>query len=92
MINRIIDKLKRCYNIKILHKDPMEMQIEIWRRAGVKIGENCKIYSGLTTGRDSFLLSIGDNVTISGNVKLLMHDNAPIKVSGGGHLQIYSVG
>ena len=41
------------------------------------------IYSELYDGRDSFLLEIGDNVTISGNVQFLMHDNAVIKHTRG---------
>lgn len=49
-------------------------QIERWRSKGIKIGENCHIYSMLPLGRDCFLLNIGDNVTISSNVTLLFHD------------------
>lgn len=89
MIDRIIARLKRAWHIKILRKDPIEWQIAQWRKAGIKIGENCKIYSMLPTGRDSFLISIGDNVTFSGHVDLVCHDNAIIKPSRGKYTDVF---
>lgn len=79
MWKRIIRKLR----VMLFHQDQMELQIQEYRKAGIQVGQNCKIYSCLNTGRDASLLSIGNNVTIAGNVTLLMHDNAVIKVSNG---------
>ncbi len=41
---------------------------------GVKIGENCAIFSDITTP-ESYLITIGDNVTISNDVQFITHDN-----------------
>lgn len=45
---------------------------------GMKVGKNCHIYSAPTidAGRP-YLISIGDNVTISSNVTILTHDASP---------------
>ncbi|WP_081620183.1 acyltransferase [Arthrobacter sp. 162MFSha1.1] len=40
---------------------------------GVKVGENCRILS-LLFGSEPWLVSIGDNVTISSGVRILTHD------------------
>ena len=52
----------------------MEEKIENYRMLGITIGDNCHIYSSLPSGRDCFLLNIGNNVTISNNVSFLQHD------------------
>ena len=57
--------------------------VDAARAAGVLIGENCAIYSPLPCGRDSFLLEIGNNVTISFGVSFILHDNAIIKPTKG---------
>ena len=49
------------------------------RKTGMKIGENCHIYSDVFTG-EGFLVEIGDNVTISNGVQLITHDNSICKV------------
>lgn len=88
IFKRIYRKFRYFVEIKIKHKDSMELQIEQYRKAGMHIGERCKIYSCLSTRRDCSLLTIGNNVAISGNVTLLLHDNAPIKVSKGEYTDI----
>lgn len=88
MIRKIISRLKRTHVLRIKNIDLMELYIRRYRKAGVKIGEKCKIYSALDTGVDAFLLEIGSNVTISGGVKFLMHDNAMIKASHGQYTDI----
>lgn len=79
MINRIINKLKKEYHVSILHEDVMEYQIQQMRNAGYVIGEGCKIYSQLGT-IETYLIEIGDNVTIAGDVAFITHDNSVIKV------------
>ena len=54
----------------------MDIKIYDWRKRGIKIGDNCHIYSSLPCGRDCFLLEISNNVTISKNVMLLLHDSS----------------
>lgn len=49
-----------------------------FRRRGVKIGSNTHIFSDISRG-ECFLISIGDNVTISNNVTLITHDSSVSK-------------
>lgn len=49
------------------------------RSQGMIVGRNCHIYSDLFTA-ESFLVEIGDNVTISNGVQLITHDNSICKV------------
>ena len=53
---------------------------KFFRYKGIKIGKNCKIYSNILTG-ESYLITIGDNVTISNNVQFITHDNSIIKIA-----------
>ena len=72
MIKRVIKKL--------LRKDKnYEMEYRI--KSGLKIGKGsvCFSWSGLD-GNWPWLISIGDNVTISSNVIILAHDASPNKV------------
>ena len=65
---------------KIKHNhQPM---VAYYRKHGVKIGENCLICSNLLTS-EAFLISIGNNVTVSTNVSFLTHDfSAHILIPG----------
>jgi len=45
------------------------------RHLGVEVGEGCRIYSW-KFGSEPFLISIGNNVTVTSGVKLLTHDGA----------------
>lgn len=45
-----------------------------YRKGGVKIGNNCLICSNLLT-REAFLISIGNNTTVSTEVTFVTHDN-----------------
>lgn len=44
---------------------------------GVTVGQNCRIYT-TTFGTEPFLISIGDNVTITSGVKFITHDGSTI--------------
>ena len=56
--------------------------INYYRSKGITIGENCLICSNIVTS-ESFLISIGDNTTISTNVSLITHDySAHILIEG----------
>ena len=83
MIKRIKNKLIMLHKTKINHQTIDDINMEIYRNAGITIGKNCIFCSPLPVWRDSFLLSFGDNVLVSGNVNFLLHDAAPTTVSGG---------
>ncbi len=53
--------------------------VDFYRRKGVRIGINCAIYSPIITP-ESYLISIGDNVTIAPGVKFITHDNSISKI------------
>lgn len=50
-------------------------RIEASRRYGVSIGTGCRIYSRVVTS-EPWLVSIGSNVTISEDVRLITHDGS----------------
>ena len=52
-----------------------EILYDYYRRGGVQIGHNCLICSSPLT-REPYLISIGDNVTVSTNVTFVTHDNS----------------
>ena len=57
-----------------------EAYAKLFRRQGMKIGKNSHIYSNIITS-ESFLIEIGDNVTISSEVVFVTHDNSIIKIN-----------
>lgn len=61
-----------------LHKPYMNVRIKRLRAEGAKVGNQCKIFTDLTLS-EPYLISIGNNVTISTNCTLLTHDNSVIK-------------
>lgn len=63
---------------KILKKDIMALQIEHYKRNGAKVGNNVRAFSPISSS-EPYLLSIGNDVTISEGVVFLTHDNSVIK-------------
>lgn len=53
-----------------------------FRYHGMAIGENCTICCNILPS-EPYLVAIGNNVTISAPVQLLIHDNSIIKMSRG---------
>ena len=76
-MSQIIYKIK-LLGCKLTHKDPMNLMIENYRKKGAVIGENVRAFSAITAA-EPYLLTIGDNVTISHGVVFLTHDNSVIK-------------
>lgn len=69
-------KVHRPFYIrKLLRVDIPLANVEIARDAGVKVGKNCRFYD-VKFGVEPFLIEIGDNVLISGNVQFVTHDGA----------------
>lgn len=60
-------------------KNDDEVMNNFYRKCGVKIGAGCHIYSDIGAA-ESYLIEIGDNVTISNDVQLVTHDNSICKV------------
>lgn len=48
--------------------------IEILRKSGVTIGENCEIYKTASFGSEPYLITIGNHVRINSGVQLVTHD------------------
>jgi acetyltransferase-like isoleucine patch superfamily enzyme len=57
----------------------MSYIINSLKKNGVKIGDDCNIYSDLITS-ESYLITIKNNVTISNDVQFITHDNSICKV------------
>lgn len=74
------------YFLAKLHKKLMHGDKEIisnyFRKAGMKIGKNCNICCNIMTA-EPYMIEIGNNVTISGNVVFVTHDNSVAKLFGG---------
>jgi acetyltransferase-like isoleucine patch superfamily enzyme len=56
-----------------------EIISKYFRKMGMKIGENCNIVTNIAT-TEGYLVSIGNNVTLSAGVVLITHDNSISKV------------
>ena len=61
------------------HNNSDERMCIFFRKNGIIIGKNCHIYSNIVTP-EPFLITIGNNVTISSDVIMITHDNSIIKV------------
>lgn len=55
--------------------------VEKLRADGVAIGKNCHIYGSIDNGH-SFLVSLGDNVTLASGSRILTHDGSTFKIVG----------
>lgn len=67
-------KLK--YRIKHCDKETIS---SYFRKYGMTIGKNCNICCNIMTS-EPYLIKMGDNVTISGNVVFVTHDNSINKI------------
>jgi acetyltransferase-like isoleucine patch superfamily enzyme len=73
MIRRIFRRLYKTFYIKVYGLN------RYLRKRGVQIGKNPHIYSDIST-TESYLIKIGDNVTISNGVQFVTHDNSVCKI------------
>lgn len=64
---------------KVKRDKEQETVLDFFRKHGVSIGTRAKIYSNILTP-ESYLIKIGNNVTISNAVSFVTHDNSIIKV------------
>lgn len=63
---------------KLSHKDIMPLKIEMLRSKGMEIGENARLFNDPMTS-EPYLISIGNNVTISSGTRFVTHDNSICK-------------
>ncbi len=64
--------MKRLIKLYKMKQDPIGYS----RSIGVKIGDRCRIYAltDSTFGSEPFLVSLGDHVTVTSDVKFITHD------------------
>lgn len=55
---------------------------DLFVRGGVKLGSNCRINCNILTS-ESYLIELGNNVTISDHVSFVTHDNSISKIVPG---------
>lgn len=63
---------------KLLNKDPMQLKVDMLRKKGMKIGNNARLFNDPMTS-EPYLITIGDNVTISSGTRFVTHDNSICK-------------
>ena len=82
MFNKLCCRLERFYQIKIKKRDSMDLHIASLRKTGIRIGDNCRIFTNIQSN-EPYLIRIGNNVTISSIVTFCTHDNGIIKAIDG---------
>lgn len=77
-MKRVIRKLKKLWYTYTGNDEAfLALKIQQFNEAGGVSGKNFKFYCDIPG--EPFFVSIGDDVTIAGGVKLLTHDNSVIK-------------
>jgi len=74
IIERLVVKAKSIPYL-LLGRDPMGLKLRYYRSCGVIIGRNMRAFSELDSA-EPYLLSFGDDVTVSPGVRFVTHDNA----------------
>lgn len=57
----------------------MSLDLEYYKSLGVKFGNNMRAFSPLISS-EPYLLEFGNNITVSGGVNFITHDNSVIKL------------
>lgn len=74
-------------------KSSEQLEMEYLLKHGMKVGKNCHIYSAATIDHGKpYLITIGDDVTISTNVTILTHDASTNVVGCGTKLGKVKIG
>lgn len=66
---------KKCYMYLLYRTDHPYWRVLKAKEVGVRVGENCRLFS-LNISSEPYLVEIGDNVIISGEVQLITHDGS----------------
>jgi acetyltransferase-like isoleucine patch superfamily enzyme len=72
-LSQLIRKIKDCLFGAKSPARIMEERIEALRRRGVRIGEDCRLYT-TSFSTEPYLVELGNRVAISGDVKFITHD------------------
>ena len=86
---RLVSTVKRFLLQKVRGTALTNKQL---RKRGLTIGENTDIYTSLIDYNHGYLISIGDNVTIASDVRLLTHDASTKKMLGYSKIGRISIG
>lgn len=73
-ITKILCKLSRLGGWEYSNKKNKIIMKRFFEKSGISMGDNCAIYSDIRSS-ESYLIHIGDNVTISNEVQFVTHDN-----------------
>lgn len=73
LINKFKGLNRRIYMAQLHQNDIFKWREETARELGVKIGKNCRFYS-INFFSEPYLIEIGDNVIVSGEVIFITHD------------------
>lgn len=68
------DKMYFTYMVKLISKIVRYLYIKDLKRNGMKIGKNFRLMSKVDFGSEPYLITLGDNVTISVGVLFSNHD------------------
>lgn len=82
MLKKLIRKIKSRYYSKVKKMDGSDIAIMEMRKKGIRIGNDCRVFSNISSKEPS-LITIGDRVTISSGVIFCTHDNGIIKAIPG---------
>ena len=63
MIRFLLDTFKKRLNPK-----------KYWRKKGLKLGENCQIFSTADFGSEPYLIELGNHVRVNSHVTFITHD------------------
>ncbi len=66
---------RKIYLKQLFYKNRPIWRVELAKNLGAKVGKNCQFYS-LNFFSEPYLIEIGDDVILSGEVKLVTHDGA----------------
>ncbi len=71
---KVFCKLTRVLGWEYSNKHSKLIMKRFFEKSGISVGENCAIFSDIRSS-ESYLISIGNNVTISNDVQFITHDN-----------------
>ncbi len=72
--SRLLKKIEKKFQLKILFRTNIyQWRVEMAREEGVKIGDNCRLYT-LEFSSEPYLVEIGDNVVIATGTQFITHD------------------
>lgn len=66
--------IKNWYLVHLKKMTPMQIKIQLYRKIGMSIGENCHIFSDKIETAEPYLITLGNNITIANDVLFATHD------------------